>query len=152
MPEIQFYSCVYFDTSICNNYILWKLFANNTLKIILVSFYKAAYYFDMDIAFCPWASKVQISVMELGATREASMQQVLGESKTAINESVTLVRARATKDIVLSDGYEANPTVLKAGDIFWVNVDPMPGLKGLIAHYKDESFFVESTEFSILAN
>lgn len=70
-----------------------------------------------------------------------------------IEVQVELVKVRATKTIVISDStLEESPTVIAQGEVFMVNLIPMDGMKGLGAHYRGESFFVEDHEWSVLSN
>lgn len=69
------------------------------------------------------------------------------------NNEIELVRVQATKLIAICDDIlTPNPTVIMPGEVFWVNLIPMDGLKGLGAHFQGESFFVEAHEWTLLSN
>lgn len=81
------------------------------------------------------------------------MEAVARKQISQENNEIELVKVQATKIIAIcDDSLSPNPTVIEPGEIFWVNLIPMEGLKGLGAHYKGESFFVEDHEWTLLSN
>lgn len=61
------------------------------------------------------------------------------------NPDVELIRARAVKQIL----FEANGSIglIDIGAVFLVNLIPLDDLKGSVAHYNGESFFVDHSEW-----
>ena len=63
---------------------------------------------------------------------------------------MNIIKVKAASEIVLSDEISVAPTVIAAGEEFDVWSDALEGTKGLVAHYKGESFFVEQHEFQAI--